>query len=91
MHPWVLGELALGGAARNREVAILLRTLPQAPVASELELLDLIEAHSLHGGGIGYVDAQLLASTALAAGSTLWSTDKGLRAAATELGVAHVG
>lgn len=91
MHSWVLGELALGGVTRNREVSTLLGALPQAPVASEDELMDFIQVHSLHGRGIGYVDAQLLASTALAPGSTLWSIDQGLRAAAAALGLAHRG
>lgn len=90
-HPWVVGALALGGVTRNVEVATALGALPRAPVVSESELMDFIRARSLHGRGIGYVDAQLLASTALSVGSTLWSDDKGLRSAAQDLGVAHPG
>lgn len=89
VHPWVLGELTLGGVTRNPEVATLLDGLPRAPLVSESELLGFIRARSLHGRGVGYVDAQLLASTALLPGSTLWSVDKGLRAAATSHGLAH--
>jgi predicted nucleic acid-binding protein len=88
-HPWVLGELALGGVARNPEVATLLGALPRAPLVSESELAGFISTRSLHGRGIGYVDAQLLASAVLGPDAVLWSADKGLRAAATELGVAH--
>lgn len=89
VHPWVLGELALGGVTRNPEVATLLEALPRAPLVSESELAGFIRSRSLHGRGIGYVDAQLLASTVLGPDAVLWSTDKGLRAAATELGVGH--
>ena len=91
IHPWVLGELALGGVTRNLEVSRLLGALPRAPLVSESELLGFIAARSLHGRGMGYVDAQLLASVSLAPGSTLWSVDKELRAAATKLGIAHQG
>ena len=91
IHPWVLGELALGGVTRNLEVSTLLDALPRAPLVSESELLGFIQARSLHGRGMGYVDAQLLASVSLAPGSTLWSVDKELRAAATKLGIAHQG
>lgn len=91
IHPWVLGELALGGVTRNLEVSGLLGALPRAPLVSESELLGFIAARSLHGRGMGYVDAQLLASVSLAPGSTLWSVDKELRAAATKLGIAHQG
>lgn len=91
IHPWVLGELALGGVTRNLEVSTLLGALPRAPLVSESELLGFIRARPLHGRGVGYVDAQLLASVSLGPGSTLWSVDKGLRAAASALGLAHDG
>jgi predicted nucleic acid-binding protein len=89
MHPWVLGELALGGVTRNPAVATLIRALPRAPLVSESELTGFIRARSLHGRGIGYVDAQPLASTVLGSDAVLRSSEKGLRAAATERGVAH--
>lgn len=88
-HPWVLGELALGGVTRNPQVATLLEVLPRAPLVSESELAGFIRSRSLHGREIGYVDAQLLASTVLGPDAVLWSTDKGLHAAAIELGVGH--
>ncbi len=39
--------------------------------------------------GIGYVDAHLLASLRLTAGSQLWTRDKRLHAAAMKLGLAR--
>jgi predicted nucleic acid-binding protein len=77
-HPWVTGELALGNLSDRDEVIGLLRALPQAIVADDDEVLQLIEHEPLHGAGIGYVDAQLLASTKLTPGTRLWTSDKRL-------------
>lgn len=41
-----------------------------------------IEAHRLHGVGIGYVDAQLLAATRLTPEARLWTRGKHLAAVA---------
>jgi hypothetical protein len=64
-HPWVVGEFALGNLSHRAEVIGLLRGLPQATVASNNEVLTLIEQEALHDTGIGYVDAQHLAATRL--------------------------
>jgi predicted nucleic acid-binding protein len=86
-HPFVIGELALG-SFRQREVIVnAMRDLPQSVVASDDEALALIDRHGLHGLGIGYIDAHLLASTRLTPGATLWTRDKRSRSAATRLGV----
>ncbi len=87
-HPWVTGELALGHLNRRNEVLGLLANLPQATVATPAEVLALVERHELHGAGIGYVDAQLLAATLLTEDGTLWTRDKRLAAVATRLGCA---
>jgi predicted nucleic acid-binding protein len=87
-HPFVLGELALGGL-RHREAFLSdLRELPQAMVAEDEEVLRLIEAHALFGRGIGYVDAHLLAAARLTAGSKLWTRDRRLQTVAGHLGLA---
>jgi predicted nucleic acid-binding protein len=86
-HPWVVGELACGRLADRATVLGLLRALPAAPVASVDEALALIERRALMGRGIGWVDAQLLAS-ALLAGIPIWTLDRRLAAVAGELGVA---
>lgn len=87
-HPWVVGELALGHLRRRGEILGLLRRLPQATAATEDELLGFIERHRLSGLGIGYVDAQLLASAMLTPGAELWTGDGRLHKAAERLGVA---
>lgn len=86
-HPWVVGELALGNLGNREEVLGLLRGLPQASIATAEEVMRLVEREALHGTGIGYVDAQLLASARLTREASLWSRDKRLVAVATRLGV----
>ena len=88
LHPWVLGELALGNLGRRRESVLAdLRLVPPAPLVPESELLGLIASRPLYGRGIGWVDAGLLAS-ALVARATLWSSDRRLAALAHEAGIA---
>ena len=87
-HPFVLGELALGSLQQRDTVLNAVQNLPQAHVASAGEVLGFITTHALHGIGIGYVDVHLLASARLTPGSTLWTLDKRLGAAALRLGVA---
>jgi predicted nucleic acid-binding protein len=89
MHPFIVGEIACGSLANRSTVLDLLQDLPMATVAESDEVLGFIERHRLHGKGIGYVDAHLLASTALTRGATLWTRDLRLRAAAETLGRAH--
>lgn len=88
-HPWVIGELALGHLSRRTEILGLLSNLPPAQTATDVEVLAMIEDHSLFGRGIGYIDAHLLASTLLTTGSGLWTRDRRLAAAAGGLGIAH--
>jgi len=88
-HPWVIGELALGYLTRRNEILGLLGNLPQALMATDLEVLAMIEEHRLVGRGIGYVDAHLLASTLLTVGSAVWTADHRLAAAAGRLGIAY--
>ncbi len=87
-HPWVIGELALGHLDQRREIIGLLGNLSQAAVATTEEVLTLIERHQLVGSGIGYVDAQLLASTRLTPDARLWTHDSRLGAVAERLGCA---
>jgi predicted nucleic acid-binding protein len=85
-HPWVTGELALGQLSKRQEILTLLAGLPQATLATEAEILAVVDLHRLYGRGIGYVDAQLLASTLLTPTTRLWTRDKRLAAAASDLG-----
>ncbi|CAN5168497.1 hypothetical protein BH24ACT23_BH24ACT23_09850 [soil metagenome] len=59
--------------------------LPQAPVATPEEILAFVEVEGLGRSGIGFVDAQLLASTRLEADCALWTLDRRLAAVAERL------
>ena len=87
IHPWVIGELACGHLRNRREVLELLQGLPAAVVASDAEVLLLIERNQLMGMGIGYIDAHLLASAKLSL-CGLWTQDRRLAALAQEQGLA---
>jgi predicted nucleic acid-binding protein len=89
VHPFVIGELALGHLGPRESILEELHRLPQAVVASHDEVLALIEGRHLFGFGIGLVDVHLLASTRLMFGSSLWTNDKRLRAVAESLGLAY--
>jgi predicted nucleic acid-binding protein len=65
-----------------------LASLPSVTVASDTEVLRFVEAAKLHGLGISYIDAHLLASARLTPGVTLWTRDKRLKAIAETLGLA---
>lgn len=86
-HPFVIGELALGSLQNRAAILGALQDLPQAPVATEGEVLSFIEQNALYGNGIGYIDAHLLAAVRLSPGTTLWTRDKRLLAAGTGLGL----
>lgn len=87
IHPWVIGELACGNLRNRSQVLELLQGLPAATVASDAEVLMLIERDQLMGRGIGYVDAHLLASARLSH-CRLWTQDRRLAVVAEEQGLA---
>jgi predicted nucleic acid-binding protein len=86
IHPWVMGEIACGNLHDRRQVLSLLQGLPAAVVASDQEVLLLIEREQLMGRGIGYVDVHLIASARLSH-CHLWTQDRRLAAVAEELGL----
>jgi predicted nucleic acid-binding protein len=88
MHPFVLGELALGFVPRIAAMMEDLRTLPKAIVADPDEVLRFIAHRRLSGSGIGYVDAHLLAAVALAPETRLWTRGRRLHTAALSLALA---
>lgn len=80
-HPFVIGELACGNLGNRDEVLKLLGELPSVPMAEHDEVLHLLGENRLHGRGLGWVDAHLLAS-AMLGGFRLWTRDRSLGRAA---------
>lgn len=89
-HPYIIGELALGSLQNRNAVLGGLKDLPQACVATDDEVLQFVETNAVFGRGIGYIDAHLLAAVRLAPGTRLWTRDKRLLSASTDLQVAYL-
>ena len=88
MHPWVIGELVLGGLSAKEEA--LLHLMKSATAVDDADVLGFIQHRRLSQRGIGWVDAQLLAS-ALTHSALLWAIDKDLESVADELKVRFQG
>ncbi len=87
MHPLILGELACGNPKDRASILSDLQALPAATPASHIEVMTLLEDRRLWGRGLGWIDIHLLASVLLSH-CELWTLDKRLAEAASELGVA---
>ena len=83
-HEFVVGELACGPLRNRDELLALLKALPGVRMAKHDEVLTFVVKRQLSGRGLGWVDMHLLAS-ALLANCKIWSLDKALAAAATQL------
>ena len=88
-HPFIIGELACGNLRNRSELLSLWSDLPAAPVATDEEVLALIERRNLMGLGLGYIDMHLLAATALGDNARLWTKDKQLAAVAGKLNLVY--
>jgi len=87
-HPFVIGELAVGNLKDRDVILSSLQELPEAIVTQNHEVLHFLSRHALYGVGIGYIDAHLLASARLSAGTSLWTRDQRLHQVATKLSLA---
>jgi predicted nucleic acid-binding protein len=87
MHTFVVGELTLGPLPKRKTLLAYLDHLPQLQAASQYEVRQMVEAHSLHNRGIGLIDAHLLAAALINPGTQLWTRDASLRKIAKGLGI----
>lgn len=87
MHPFVLGEIALGYLRKRADWLVRLQELPSLHVAEPDEVLQLIERQKLVAAGVGYVDVHLLATVVVSTQCRLWTRDRRLAAIAAQLGV----
>jgi len=88
IHPFVIGELAVGNLDDREIILRDLQKLPVTEVATNSEVLRFIDQHRLHGLGSGYVDCHLLAGAILTPDASVWTRDKRLQAVANRLGIA---
>lgn len=87
-HEFVYGELLIGDKGRRKELLAHYERMDHAPVVPHVEVVAFVLDRKLHGRGIGWIDAHLLAS-ALVGRLRLWTTDPALALAAGKLGIAY--
>ena len=87
-HDFVFGELLIGDKGGRKKLLSEYERMHQAPVVSHEEVVAFVRDRRLHGRGVGWVDAHLLAS-ALVGRLKLWTSDPSLESLANEVGVAY--
>jgi predicted nucleic acid-binding protein len=87
-HELVYGELLIGDASGRTRLLNSYDLIDQVPPVSHVEVATFVRSHKLHGRGIGWIDAHLLASAVLA-GTPLWTADEPLARLADSLGIAY--
>jgi len=86
-HDFVYGELLVGDRGGRRAFLAAYALMHWASVVPHGEVISLVKGRRLHGQGIGWIDAHLLAS-ALVQGAALWTADEALRKVARVVGLA---
>jgi predicted nucleic acid-binding protein len=86
IHPFIVGELALGEIHNRAEIMELLANLPEVTIAGHDEALHLVQTRRLARTGLGWIDAHLIAS-AMIARAQLLTGDRALLTAARRLGI----
>lgn len=89
-HELVYGELLVGDRKGRSALLADYDAMARAPSVAHGEVVAFVRARHLHGRGIGWIDAHLLAST-LVARARLWTADARLDALATALGIGYAG
>ncbi len=87
-HDLVYGELLTGDKGGRRQWLADYELMHQAPVVPHGEVVAFVRERRLHGRGVGWIDAHLLAS-ALVGRLKLWTADPRLASVAKELHVAY--
>jgi hypothetical protein len=87
-HDVIYGELLIGDKGGRKEMLANYERVEQAPTVPHPEVVAFVRDRKLHGRGIGWIDAHLLAS-ALVGRHRLWTTDPALANLARELGIGY--
>ena len=88
LHPFIVGEVALGHLKKRDETIALLGQLPALQIADHAEAVNFVGRHALAGSGIGWVDAHLLCAASRVR-VAIWTHDRSLRRQALRLGLMH--
>ena len=87
-HDLVYGELPIGNSGGRTQLLTSYDLIHRVPAVCHADVTFFVRSHKLHGRGIGWIDAHLLAS-ALVADTSLWTADEHLARLAGELGIAY--
>jgi predicted nucleic acid-binding protein len=87
-HDFIYGELLIGDKGGREQLLASYEQMHQAPMVTHDEVVVFVRERRLHGRGIGWIDAHLLAS-ALVGGLKLWTADPRLATLAREFGIAY--
>lgn len=87
-HEFVYGELLIGDKGGRTQLLADYEQMHQAPAVPHADVVEFVRNRRLHGRGVGWIDAHLLAS-ALVGHLKLWTTDPRLAVLARELGIAY--
>lgn len=87
-HDLIQGELLIGDPGGRSELLKSYQLMHRVSSVPHADVVAFVRAHKLHGRGIGWIDAHLLAS-ALVSNVPLWTADERLARLANELGVGY--
>jgi len=87
-HDFIYGELLIGHKGGRKQLLASYEQMHQAPMVTHDEVVVFVRERRLHGCGIGWIDAHLLAS-ALVGGLKLWTADPRLATLARKFGIAY--
>ena len=82
------GELLIGDRGGRKQLLADYAQMHQAPTVPHSDVVAFVRERRLHGRGVGWIDAHLLAS-ALVGRLKLWTTDPRLTTLAKELGIVY--
>jgi predicted nucleic acid-binding protein len=87
-HDFVYGELLIGDVGGRKQLLADYEQMHQAPVLAHNDVVAFVQGRRLHGRGVGWIDAHLLAS-ALVGRLKFWTADPRLATLTQELGIAY--
>lgn len=85
-HELVYGELLIGDTGGRLQFLSSYQSIHQVPSVAHADVLFFVRSHKLHGRGIGWIDAHLLAS-AFVSDTHLWTADEHMAILAGKMGI----
>jgi predicted nucleic acid-binding protein len=86
-HPFVVAELACGYLPDREQTLLEFDQLTALPTIRTADVRYMLETRGLFSKGIGFVDAQLIASCITSQGTQIWTIDRPLGRVAESLGL----